>query len=189
MKLAQFRQKLPGIGLRKVKSIIAVAIAFVIWQLVRWIVSPALEVHPVFGYVYAVVELRETPEKTKAFSIYRLKATAIGLALGLLTLPLSVWFETAIANTFLLHIADLALILVGVLISLWVADLCKCKNLCGIAAIIFILCIIRDRNSSVSIYMYAILRAVETLVGVLAAWFANAFFFRHHIKKSGQTPQ
>ena len=75
---------------------------------------------------------------------------------------------------------SLALILAGVLISLWFADLCKCKNLCGIAAIIFILCIIRERNTSVSIYMYAILRTVETLVGVFAAWFANTFFFRHH---------
>jgi len=180
MKLAQFRQKLPGIGLRKVKSVIAVAIAFVIWQLVRWIVSLDLEVHPVFGYVYAVVELRETPEKTKTFSIYRLKATVIGLALGLLMLPLSVFLEHHIPSPFLLHVADLGLILVGVLISLWIADLCKCKNLCGIAAIIFILCIIRERSSSVSIYMYAILRAVETLVGVFAAWLANTFFFRHH---------
>ena len=180
MNLAQWKQKLPGIGLRKVKSVIAVAIAFVIWQIVRWLVSPDLEVHPVFGYVYAVVELRETPEKTKTFSIYRLKATVIGLVLGLATLPLSVLLEKSIPNAFLLHVSDLALILVGVLISLWIADLCKCKNLCGIAAIIFILCIIRERNSSVSIYMYAILRAVETLVGVFAAWFANTFFFRHH---------
>lgn len=180
MNLAQWKQKLPGIGLRKVKSVIAVAIAFVIWQIVRWLVSPDLEVHPVFGYVYAVVELRETPEKTKTFSIYRLKATVIGLVLGLATLPLSVLLEKNIPNAFLLHVSDLALILVGVLISLWIADFCKCKNLCGIAAIIFILCIIRERNSSVSIYMYAILRAVETLVGVFAAWFANTFFFRHH---------
>lgn len=180
MKLAQFRQKLPGIGLRKVKSLIAVAIAFVIWQLVRRLVSPDLEVHPVFGYVYAVVELRETPEKTRTFSFYRIKATLIGLALGLALLPVSVLLEKSIPNALLLHVADLALILGGVLISLWVADLCKCKNLCGIAAIIFILCIIRNRNSSVSIYMYAILRTVETLVGVFAAWFANTFFFRKH---------
>ena len=88
--------------------------------------------------------------------------------------------EKSIPNAFVLHLADLALILAGVLISLWFADLCKCKNLCGIAAIIFILCIIRERNTSVSIYMYAILRTVETLVGVFAAWFANTFFFRHH---------
>lgn len=180
MKLAQFRSKLPGIGLRKVKSVIAVAIAFVIWQIVRWLVSPELEVHPVFGYVYAVVELRETPEKTRTFSFYRIKATLIGLALGLALLPLSVFMEKSIPNAFVLHLADLALILAGVLISLWFADLCKCKNLCGIAAIIFILCIIRERNTSVSIYMYAILRTVETLVGVFAAWVANAFFFRHH---------
>ena len=99
MKLAQWRSKLPGIGLRKVKSIIAVAIAFVIWQIVRWLVSPDLEVHPVFGYVYAVVELRETPEKTKTFSIYRLKATVIGLVLGLATLPLSVLLEKNIPLT------------------------------------------------------------------------------------------
>ena len=116
MKLAQWRSKIPGIGLRKVKSVIAVAIAFVIWQIVRWLVSPELEVHPVFGYVYAVVELRETPEKTRTFSFYRIKATLIGLALGLALLPLSVFMEKSIPNAFVLHLADLALILAGVLI-------------------------------------------------------------------------
>ena len=180
MKLAQFRQKLPRIGLRKVKSIIAVTIAFVVWQIIRALVDLDLEVHPLFGYVYAVVELRETPEKTKQFSFYRIKATLIGLSLGLAMLPLSVCLDSHIQNAFLVSLADLALILVGVLISLWIAELLKCKNLCGIAAIIFVICIVRDRNSGVSIYLYAILRTVETLVGVFAAWFANTFFFRKH---------
>ena len=58
------KHALPGIGMRKIKSLLAVSLSFVIWQVVRiWL--PQLEVHPLFGYVYSIIEMRDSAEKTK----------------------------------------------------------------------------------------------------------------------------
>ena len=147
--------------------------AFAIWQLLRLVIPYELDAHPLFGYIYAIIEIRETPEKTKQFSLYRIKATLIGLAMGLALLP-----GNHIDSQFLMLLADLGLILCGTLAALCVAELCKCKNLCGIAAIVFITCIVRDSNSNTSIYVYAVLRAIQTLVGVFSAWLVNTYFLK-----------
>ena len=79
------------IGMRKVKSLISLVISFIIWQLIR-VLFPVLEVHPVFAYIYSVIEIRETPEKTKKFGKLRIKATFVGLVVGLVFITLSCFF-------------------------------------------------------------------------------------------------
>ena len=170
----------PKIGLRKVKSLISVCVVFLVWQIIRLIVPYELEIHPLFGYIYGILEIRETAEKSKQFSFYRIKATLVGLSLGLMLLPLSVFMDEKIPNMPLNTLANLGLILVGVLAALWVAELIKCHNFCGIAAIIFVICMIRDRGSETNIYAYAILRTVQTIVGIVAACLVNTFFFKNH---------
>ena len=174
---------LPHIGLRKVKSLISLCVAFVVWQLIRLVIPYALDIHPLFAYVYAIIEIRETPEKTKQFSFYRIKATFVGLAFGLMLLPASVYFGEHIPNEMLNASADLGLILLGTLGALCLAELWNCKNFCGLAAAIFVICMVRDRSSNTNIYVYAVLRVVQTFVGIFAAWLVNTYFFRNHNKK------
>ena len=57
-------EHLPHIGMRKIKSVLALLISFVFWQGLR-IFFPVLETHPIFAYVYSIIEMRENPEKTK----------------------------------------------------------------------------------------------------------------------------
>lgn len=173
----------PGIGMRKVKSVLAVALAFVLWQVVR-IWFPHFEVHPLFGYIYAVIEMRESVEKTRRFGKYRIKATLIGLALGLSVLPLSVRYGTYAGEGILFALNDLVLILAGVLAALWLAQLFRCENLCGIAAIVFVICLVRDRNATVNIYLYAVLRVFQTLLGVFSAWAVNRLICPYPKKKN-----
>ena len=176
----QKKFSLPKIGLRKIKSLISVCIAFLMWQIIRFIVPYDLAIHPLFGYIYGIIEIRETAEKTKLFSFYRIKATLVGLSLGLMLLPLSVYMDEKITNIPLNTLANLGLILIGVLIALWVAELVRCHNFCGIAAIIFVICMIRDRGADANIYAYAILRTVQTLVGIFSACLVNIYFFKKH---------
>lgn len=163
---------LPGIGMRKLKSVLAVSISFVIWQVIRvWL--PQLEVHPLFGYVYSIIEMRDSAEKTKKFSKRRIKATLLGLAMGLSALPLSVRFGTYAGSGTTQVLVDMAIILTGILITLWLAELLGCENLCGVAAVIFVICMVRDRNAAVNIYLYAVLRVCQTLLGIFSAWLVN----------------
>lgn len=164
---------LPGVGMRKIKSLLAVALAFALWQVVRiWL--PQFSIHPLFGYIYAVIEMRDSVEKTRRFGALRIKATLLGLAAGLSALPLSVRYGTGAGEGVVFVLTDLAIILLGVLITLWLAELLQCKNFCGIAAIIFIICLVRDRSTDINIYLYAILRVFQTLLGVFCAWIVNA---------------
>lgn len=170
--------ELPKIGMRKIKSIIALVLSFLIWQIVR-IFFPLLEVHPTFGYLYSIIEMRDSAEKTKRFGLLRIKATFIGLAIGLLLLSVSVLAGNIITNELLITFIDLFLICFGTLLSLWFAQLLDCKTFCGIAAIITVICMIRDRNTDINIYLYAILRVVQTLLGVFSAWLVNSFICRY----------
>lgn len=176
----QKKFSLPKIGLRKVKSLISVCMAFLVWQVIRLIVPYDLDIHPLFGYIYGILEIRETPEKSKLFSFYRIKATLVGLSLGLMLLPLSVYMDEKILNTPLNALANLGLILAGVLVALLVSELVKCHNFCGVAAIIFVICMVRDRSSNTNIYAYAILRTVQTFVGIFSACVVNSCFFKKH---------
>ena len=165
---------LPGIGMRKVKSLLAVALACALWQVVRlWFA--AFDIHPLFGYMYAVIEMRDSVEKTRQFGKRRIKATLLGLAVGLCALPLSVRYGTYAGTGAVFILTDLVIILLGILLTLWLAELVRCENFCGIAAIIFIICLVRDRDTDINMYVYAVLRVFQTLLGVFCAWVVNAF--------------
>ena len=61
------------IGRRKLKSIFAMFLGFCFWQLLR-LVLPELETHPLFIYIYAMIEIRESSKKTKENERKREKA-------------------------------------------------------------------------------------------------------------------
>lgn len=158
------------VGMRKIKSLIAVLLSFAIWQTIR-LFLPGLEVHPIFAYIYSIVEIRDTVEKTKNFGKLRIKATLVGLAVGLAFVSLSIklcsytdvlWQKTGI---------ELILLLAATLISLCAAEFFNCENFCGIAAIITVICLISQ--SGEDRYLYATMRVFQTLLGVFAALVVN----------------
>lgn len=163
------------IGMRKIKSLIAVSITFVIWQLVR-IFLPQLEIHPLFAYIYALIEMRDTAEKTKKFGILRIKTTFIGLIVGLVFVSLSIQCSAWASATQQIFI-DFVLILIASLISLCIAEKTGCENFCGIAAIISIICMVSHPGEDR--YLYAIMRVVQTLLGVFAAAVVNSHIYRY----------
>lgn len=178
------KKALPGFGMRKIKSLLAVALSFAVWQVVR-IWFPQFDVHPLFGYLYAVIEMRESLEKTKLFGKRRIKATLLGLAVGMSALPLTIAYGTYAGEGLRFLLVDMTVILLGILITLWLAELLRCENFCGIAAIIFIICLVRDKDSNVNIYLYAVLRVFQTLLGVFSAWTVNALICPHSETKNG----
>ena len=168
----------PKIGMRKIKSLISVVVAFLIWQIFR-IPMPQMSAHPLFGYAYAIIEMRDSIEKTKTFGKIRIKATLIGLFFGILFMPLSVYVSKVFENAQTAIFVDLLIVLVGVVASLTFAEVLGCESFCGVAAVIFVICIIRDRNTDTDIYLYAIMRVVQTIIGIFSAWLVNKFVYRY----------
>lgn len=176
------------IGMRKIKSLIALVVSFVIWQIVK-VFFPMLEMHPVFAYIYSVIELRETADRTRKFGKLRIKATFIGLVVGLLVITLSIFVSSKIGNEICRLLVEFLFVLAATLISLIVAENAKCENYCGIAAIISIICMVSINEDDV--YLYAIMRVVQTLIGVFSAMFINVIIPKKEKlnKKEGINPK
>ena len=162
--------RMPRIGMRKIKSVLAVFLGFWIWQCVR-ILFPSLEVHPIYIYIYGLIEIRESSEKTTDMGRLRVKATFIALGLGLPILYLSILLKGMLEPGWAHTAVELTLLLFGILLMLVVANMAECKSYCGLVAVIFIILMVSHANDQMLVY--AVLRAVQTIVGVFIAWLIN----------------
>ena len=170
------------IGMRKVKSLIAIIIGFCIWQGIR-LIFPELEVHPLYIYIYSFLEVRDTSEKTKTLGMQRIRATLIGIALGLPMLVLRIWLHNNLQSENLLVLLDLIMVLAGVLAALQIAPHFRCGAMTGIAAVVYIILLIYHADDGR--YLYALLRASQTLIGVFVAWIVNVWMFPYNGKDKG----
>lgn len=168
------RHLLPHVGLRKAKSLLAIFVGFWLWQAVR-IFFPELEVHPLYIYFYGLIEIRDSSEKTVNLGKSRLKATFTGLGTGLPLLAFCEFLKGLVPEGWAYIAVELGVLLVGVLITLIVAEKVGCKTFCGIAAIIFVLLLVAHQNDER--YIYSVLRACQTILGVFVAWLINVKLF------------
>ena len=162
------------IGMRKIKSILAVFLGFCIWQGIR-VFFPDLEVHPIFIYIYGLLEIRESSEKTVDMGLLRIKATLVAILIGIPLLVLSLFLQSLTSLETLKLVIDISIILVGVLLVLCVAEYFKCRTFCGLAAAIFIILV--AIHSDDQPLTYALLRVLQTVIGVFIAWLLNTKIF------------
>ena len=168
------------IGMRKWKSLLAIFISFWVWQLIR-LVFPDLEVHPIYMYIYGLIEIRDTSEKTVDFGSRRLKATLSAFLVGLPLLALVDVVKGFVSAEWAFVAIDLLFVMVGVLIVFAVAQKLGCKTFCGIAAIIYIILLVS--HSDDGRYIYCLLRAFQTVLAVGIAWLLNVKLFPYPSKQ------
>ena len=161
---------LPHIGMRKVKSILAVFLGFWLWQLLR-LFLPGLEVHPIFIYIYGMIEIRETSDKTTDYGRMRIMATFVAIFIGLPVMLLTDWLRPFLTAQWMHTAMEITVLLVGALVVLCVAEWIKCRIYCGLAAAIYMILMISHFDSSM--YLYSIMRAIQTIIGVSIAWLIN----------------
>ena len=172
--------QMPHIGMRKLKSILAMIIGFGIWQLIR-LAFPDLELHPIFIYIYSMIEIRDSSAKTVDLGKTRIKATFVALGVGLPILALVVFLQPMITIPWMYAALEVAMILIGTLLTLIIAEKAGCKAFCGLAAAIYIILIVGHANDGR--YLYAFLRSLQTIIGVLVAWLVNVKLFPYPGKK------
>ena len=160
---------LPHIGMRKVKSILAIFVGFCLWQTLR-LFLPELEVHPIFIYIYGMIEIRETSAKTRDYGRMRIMATFTAIAIGLPVMLLTDWAEARVPDHLRIWL-EISVLILGALLVLCAAEWVKCRVYCGLAAAIYMILMISHFESSM--YLYSIMRAIQTIIGVSIAWFIN----------------
>lgn len=163
----------PHIGLRKIKSVLAVFVGFCLWQVLR-LFLPGLEVHPIFIYIYGMIEIRETSGKTRDYGRMRILATFVAIAVGLPVMLLTDLARPLLAQN--LHLwMEIAVLTLGALLVLCIAEWAKCRIYCGLAAAIYLILMISHFESSM--YLYSFMRAFQTVIGVSIAWIINVKLF------------
>ena len=161
---------LPHIGLRKIKSVLAIFVGFLLWQLLR-LAIPGLEVHPIFIYIYGMIEIRETSDKTKDYGRMRISATFVAIAVGIPMMLLADYLRSVMDVQWLQVAMEITVLLIGALLVLIFAEKAKCKVYVGLAAAIYIILLVSHFNSSG--YLYSVMRAFQTIIGVGVAWVIN----------------
>lgn len=160
----------PHIGMRKVKSLLAIFVGFCVWQLLRLLI-PSLEVHPIFIYTYSMIEIRESSGKTMDYGKMRILSTFTAIAVGIPIMFFYDWLRPFLTTDLLQTGAEICVLLLGTLLVLIVAELVKCRSYCGLAASIYLILIISHFENSM--YLYSIMRAFQTIIGVVIAWVIN----------------
>ncbi len=164
----------PHIGQRKMKSILAIFVGFWLWQLLRLVV-PGLEIHPIYIYIYGIIEMRDSSEKTVDMGKRRIKATFVALGIGLPFLALMDLAKLPFQQAWVHIGVEVFFILLGVLICLIVAEKVGCTTFCGLAAAIFVILLVSHADDER--YIYSLLRAAQTILGVFLAWLINVKLF------------
>ena len=165
---------LPHVGMRKLKSLLALFVGFWLWQAIR-LIFPSLEVHPLYIYVYGVIEIRDSSQKTVDMGRDRIKATFLAIGIGIPFLFLNRWLTGLTTLAWLDVGIDFSLILIGTLLTLILAEKTKCHAYCGLCAAIFIIFMLTQKDGE-PLY-YSILRASQTVIGVFVAWLINVKLF------------
>lgn len=161
---------LPHIGMRKIKSVLAVFVGFWIWQGLRLLI-PGLEVHPIFIYIYGMIEIRESSDKTINYGRMRILATVTAIVIGLPFMILTDGLRPILVGTWMKTGMEILFLVIGALLVLCAAEVVKCQAYVGLAAAIYIILMISHFESSV--YLYSLMRAFQTVIGVVIAWFIN----------------
>ena len=173
---------LPKIGMRNQKSAFAVVICFVVWQVIR-LANPNIELHPLYAYVSVVLTMRDTPENSNIYGKIRVKLTIIGLSVALVFISVSYEIQSYLSNEYLEIVVELIIIALGIIFSLYLSYVLKCDNLCAISAVVFLVCMIRDNSENV--YIYALLRTLETILGIGISLLVNKYFLPLKKEKPG----
>ena len=160
----------PHIGLRKAKSILAIFVGFCLWQILRLFI-PGLEVHPIFIYIYGMIEIRETSAKTADYGKMRILATFTAIGIGLPIMFLTDWIKPMLSESWMHTGMEITILLLGALLVLLVAEAVHCRLYCGLAAAIYMILLISHFENAQ--YLYSIMRAFQTIIGVSIAWLIN----------------
>ena len=181
-----FKENLPHVGLRKLKSLLAIFVGFWVWQLIS-LILPDLEEHPLYIYIYGLIEMRDSSKKTTDMGKDRIKATFAAMGVGLPFLFLDRWLVGMAKASWVTVAIELVLLLLGVLLSLILAEKIQCHAYCGLCAAIFIIFMLTQKAGE-PIY-YSILRSSQTIIGVFIAWLINVKLFPYEPKPKEEPKQ
>jgi uncharacterized membrane protein YgaE (UPF0421/DUF939 family) len=159
---------LPAIGMRTIKTAVAVVISFFIF-FPFWgnselhLGTLAIEIGPFYACIAAVICMQSSVEQSVKSGGARMIGTLIGGGVGLLVLTV----DAAAGNKILFAL----LLGLGIILTIWLCNLIQQPASCAIACIVC--CCIMLSHSGQERYLFTLARISETFVGILVALAVN----------------
>ena len=100
----------------------------------------------------------------------RILATFVAIIIGMPVMLLYDWVKPMLPQAVCIWL-EIGILTAGALLVLCVAEWAKCRVYCGLAAAIYMILMISHFESSM--YLYSVMRAFQTIIGVSIAWFIN----------------
>lgn len=167
----KLRQLFPGVGMRMVKTAVAVMIAYGVFLPFGLVYNTADysgvlgQVGPVYACIACIVCIQSTLGQTLRSGLSRLIGVAIGGALASATLLLGPLLDN--------HLLVLPILGVLCVAGLWLCLLIRRPEACAMACIVPCVILISGVTGT-DRYYYAAARILETVVGVCVAMLVNA---------------
>ena len=153
--------QLPKIGLRNIKTALAVYACMIIFQLIH-------RENPFFACIAAVFCMRDTVSNSISMGKNRIIGTIIGGVLGIIVIYISNLIP------FLYKITPIVTG-IGIVIGIYICTLIKRPGAVIISCIVFIGIMI-NYSSQIDSYSYAINRSFDTVIGIVIAILINKYF-------------
>lgn len=172
--------ELPKVGMRTVKTAVAVFACFLVF-LPFWSYVPSgpedllQQVYPINACIAAIICMQGSVEESVSQGLYRVIGTVLGGAVGLVCLLLSNLIGRPLATGVLLGL--------GTVVTLWFCKLIKRPEACAMGCVV--LCSILLTYDGANGYFYIPFRILENFVGILVAVAVNRVLPNHH-KGEGQ---
>ena len=164
------KRELPKIGMRMVKTAVAVVICFFLF-LPFWVrvplgeYDPLKDVGPFYACIAAIICMQSSVEQSVRQGVSRLIGTAIGGGVGLLVLLVDDLLEIPLLTGLILG--------GGVVLVIWLCNVIHRPSACSIGCVV--LCVVMINHSGTERYLYTLARMGETAVGIVVAILVNRF--------------
>lgn len=159
-----------GLGMRNIKTAVAVVSCLLFYEAV-YMIADFLRVTiqhplPLQACTAAIICMQNTVEQTLSNGLARIIGTFYGGALGILVLFISTNIPSAL---------EILIIAVAISLCICLCNLTGQQNACAISCVVLLTMLINKEEGSQ--YISALLRLIETIVGIIAAGLINRYFF------------
>ena len=158
------RNKFPGVGMRMVKTAVAVVLCYFIF-LPFWLRTPVGEydplqdVGPFYACIAAIICMQSSVEQSVRQGVSRVIGTCIGGLVGLAIL----FVDDLLNQPIFLGL----MIGLGIILTMWICNLIHRPAACSIGSIL--VCVVILNHGGQERYFYTLFRVMETIVGIVVA--------------------
>ena len=156
------------IGMRTVKTVVAVGICLLAFQFL----VPKSSINGIQAALAATICMKSSLQNTLRTGLDRAAGTVVGSVMGVLFLLLS---------TLLPDVLISAIGILGVLVIIYLCNIFRLQASVTISVVVFLIILVGERD--IPPVFYGLARLGETILGIFIAYMVNRFLDLRHIKK------